>query len=81
MRVVRYSNQKVDEPTVAVDLSDLHGIIEKYKYTKGNIIPLLQSTQALFGYIPREAFELISQKTGHALSKLYGVATFMLSLG
>ncbi len=40
------------------------------------MIPLLQGTQELFGYIPREAFEKISNDTGIKLSEIYGVATF-----
>ncbi len=59
-----------------VDLSLLDPIIEKYKNKKGNTIPLLQSTQHLFGYIPAKAFDYISQKTGLKISDMYGVATF-----
>jgi len=58
------------------DLSALLPIIEKYINKKGNLIPLLQGTQNLFGYIPEEAFRLIAKKTGHKLSDMYGVATF-----
>jgi NADH-quinone oxidoreductase subunit E len=47
-----------------------------YKAKKGNLIPLLQGTQDIFGYVPREAFEKISKETGNALSDMYGVATF-----
>lgn len=58
------------------DLTKLDHLILKYKGKKGNLIPLLQGTQELFGYIPRNAFNKISEETGLELSKLYGVATF-----
>jgi NADH-quinone oxidoreductase subunit E len=40
------------------------------------MIPLLQGTQAIFGYLPRVAFEKIAAETGLDLSDMYGVATF-----
>lgn len=58
------------------DLSALLPIIEKYINKKGNLIPLLQETQNLYGYIPSEAFRILAEKTGHKLSDMYGVATF-----
>lgn len=58
------------------DLSLLDPLIEKYKGRKGNMIPLLQGAQNIYGYIPKEAFEKLSQDTGLSLSEMYGVATF-----
>jgi NADH-quinone oxidoreductase subunit E len=40
------------------------------------MIPLLQGTQELYGYLPRKAFEKISVETGLKLSEMFGVATF-----
>ncbi|HRX31334.1 MAG: NADH-quinone oxidoreductase subunit NuoE [Bacteroidales bacterium] len=59
-----------------VDLKLIEPLIEKYKGKKGNLIPLLQGVQSIYGYIPRSAFELLSAKTGLKLSDMYGVATF-----
>lgn len=59
-----------------IDLNLLIPVIEKYKGKKGNLIPLLQGTQEIFGYIPREAFVMIHEKTGLELNELFGVATF-----
>lgn len=59
-----------------IDLSLLDNVIEKYKSKKGSTIPLLQATQQIYGYIPREAFHYISKHTGIKLSELFGVATF-----
>ena len=36
----------------------------------------MQGTQNIYGYIPAEAFKLISEKTGITTSDMYGVATF-----
>lgn len=77
MRITRISKEKeAKEVQKDYDLSLLQPIIEKYKDKKGNLIPLLQGTQNLFGYIPRDAFLKISEETGIRLSDIYGVATF-----
>ncbi len=59
-----------------VDLKLLDPVIEKYKDKKGSLIPLLQGTQNIFGFIPEEAFYKLSSQTGISLSDMYGVATF-----
>ena len=76
MRIERISPLVVAEEKDEVDLSLLDHLIEKYKGKKGNLIPLLQGTQNLFGYLPREAFGKIARETGLSLSDMYGVATF-----
>jgi len=76
MRIARISKEKVIEEQIPADLSLIDPLIEKYKGKKGNMIPLLQGTQALFGYIPAEAFEKLAKETGLNLSDMYGVATF-----
>jgi len=59
-----------------LDLAPLDDILDKYRGQKGAVIPILQQTQEVFGYLPREALEAISRKTHVPLSNLYGVATF-----
>lgn len=59
-----------------IDLELLTPLIEKYKHKKGNVIPLLQGTQDIYGYIPDVAFRVISLETGLSTSDMYGVATF-----
>lgn len=59
-----------------VDLNLLQPLIEKYKDHKGNMIPVLQGAQAVYGYIPREAFYHLSEALGLNLSDMFGVATF-----
>jgi len=59
-----------------IDLSLMDPLILKYKHKKGNLIPLLQATQELYGFIPRQAFIKLNRETGLELNEMYGVATF-----
>lgn len=43
---------------------------------EGSLIPLLQAIQSEFGYISREAVEVVSAVLSVSESKVYGVATF-----
>jgi len=76
MRIARIGKEKEAIEQPVVDLSMIDPLIEKYKGKKGNMIPILQGVQNIFGYIPREAFLKISKATGLKLSEMYGVATF-----
>ncbi|MCE1165726.1 MAG: NADH-quinone oxidoreductase subunit NuoE [Bacteroidetes bacterium] len=77
MRVTRINQKESAVKTEAkVDLKLLEPLIKKYKSKKGNLIPLLQGTQNLFGYIPPEAMMMLSRETGLKISDMYGVATF-----
>ena len=78
MRVHRITKEKEKENTlkVEIDLSLLDPVISKYKNVKGNMIPLLQQTQSIYGFIPAGAFVKISEETSLNLSDMYGVATF-----
>ena len=48
----------------------------RYDGAPGELIPLLQSAQDHFGYIPRRAIAYISAVTGIPDSDVYGVITF-----
>lgn len=76
MRITRINTHLTGVEQEKVDLSSINILIEKYRNKKGNMIPLLQGVQEIFGYIPRDAFETISKETGLELSDMYGVATF-----
>lgn len=54
----------------------LEKIVAACREHKGNVISLLQETQAAFGYVPKEAVEYFAEELGIAPSKFYGVATF-----
>ena len=76
MRVERISHHNKAIKGDTPDLEQLNPLIDQYKGKKGNMIPLLQGAQHIFGYIPAEAFEKLSRETGLSLSEMYGVATF-----
>jgi NADH:ubiquinone oxidoreductase subunit E len=57
-------------------LNRLEEIIISYKEKPGALIPVLQATQSLFGYIPRNAMLKISAILNEPMSKIFGVVTF-----
>ncbi len=77
MRISRIEQTKtIDNQVDDVDLSLLDPIIEKYKNKRGMMIPLLQKTQDVYGYLPKQAFPKLAKDTGLKLSDMYGVASF-----
>ena len=76
MRITRINTNIVEIEQDKADLSSIDPLIKKYRNKKGNMIPILQGVQEIFGYIPRNAFKKISKETGLELSDMYGVATF-----
>ncbi|MFH2142735.1 MAG: NADH-quinone oxidoreductase subunit NuoE [Bacteroidota bacterium] len=77
MRVKRLKKDSVTGEIIdQVDLNLVDPLINKYRGSKGNMIPLLQGVQELYGYIPREAFLKLNQEAGLKLNDMYGVATF-----
>lgn len=65
-----------DDLKTQIDVHLLDEVIQKYGHIEGSMISILQQTQELYGYIPIDAIEYISEKTGIHSSKIYGVATF-----
>ena len=51
-------------------------LLKEWRGVKGNVIPLLQKTQELFGFLPMDAMRKISHVTGKTQAEIYGVATF-----
>ncbi len=62
--------------TGAIDLKPLDAILEEYNGQKGVVIPILQRAQEVYGYLPREVMQAISEKANIPIARLYGVATF-----
>ncbi len=62
--------------TFTLDLSPLDEVLDTYAGQKGALIPILQRTQEIYGYLPPDALKKISRETNTPLSKIYGVATF-----
>lgn len=59
-----------------IDLTLMDEVLQKYADVKGSLITILQKTQDIYGYLPKSAIELISEKTGIATSEIMGVGTF-----
>ena len=59
-----------------VDLNLIAPVLDEYADVKGSLITILQNTQEIYGYLPKEAIELISKRTGIATSEIMGVGTF-----
>ena len=51
-------------------------ILEPWRGRKGFLIPVLQSVQHVFGYVPKEAIEAISREMKMPTAEIYGVVTF-----
>ncbi|MBU2604099.1 MAG: NADH-quinone oxidoreductase subunit NuoE [Actinobacteria bacterium] len=58
------------------DEAPLRDLLETYQDQRGALIPLLQGTQAAYGYLPAEAMESIARALREPLSQVFGVATF-----
>ena len=59
-----------------LDLSPLEAVFQEYQDQKGALIPVLQHAQDIYGYLPPEVLEKISECMGVPSSQVYGVATF-----
>ena len=54
----------------------LISVIEKYKDTKGALIPVLHEAQEIYGYLPLSVQKIISAGLNIPLAEIYGVITF-----
>jgi len=58
------------------DLSKLEPTLEKYGGAPGSLITILQKAQDIYGYLPMDVIDYISEKMGVKPAKVMGVATF-----
>ena len=61
---------------MAFDYRELDNILQKNEFKSSNIIAILQDTQEIYRYLPREVFPYLSEKLGISVAKIYSVATF-----
>ena len=54
----------------------LIAVIDKYRGTKGALMPVLQEAQEIYGYLPVEVQKIIATRMGVSLEEVYGVSTF-----
>jgi len=56
--------------------AQLAALIAEYKGQEGNMMPVLQGAQAIYGYLPIEVQKMIAEGLDVSLEEVYGVATF-----
>ena len=54
----------------------IHGFCDAFDNLPGELINVLHKTQSEFGYLPAEVQEVIAEKMGIPVAKVYGVVTF-----
>ena len=59
-----------------IDLKQIEGVLDELAKVKGSLITILQKTQDIYGYLPKDAIIYISERSGIAESEIMGVATF-----
>ena len=59
-----------------IDLKQIEGVLDELAKVKGSLITILQKTQDIYGYLPKDAIIYISERTGIAESEIMGVPTF-----
>ncbi|MGN1328755.1 MAG: NADH-quinone oxidoreductase subunit NuoE [Eubacterium sp.] len=59
-----------------IDLTLIKDVLDELADVKGSLITILQKTQDVYGYLPKDAVIYISERTGIAESEIMGVATF-----
>lgn len=57
-------------------LNKLEHIINENMKQPGALMPILNETQELFGYLPEDAQKMISEALNISMAEIYGVATF-----
>ena len=56
--------------------AQLAALIAEYKGQEGNMMPVLQGAQEIYGYLPVEVQKMIAEVLDVSLEEVYGVATF-----
>jgi NADH:ubiquinone oxidoreductase subunit E len=62
--------------TATVDLEAIDRALSRFAEFDGNLIMMLHEIQTICNYLPEEALELLSRKTGFSLQRIYSIATF-----
>lgn len=59
-----------------IDLGLVQTVIDNYKNEPGGLIPVLQKTQEIYGYLPLPVLEVIAEELKIKRAKVYSTATF-----
>jgi formate dehydrogenase subunit gamma len=77
---LRRAGRPVPDPAYrrfdAIDLAAVDGILEKYDFDRKEMLAILESIQAAYGYIPVAALKRVSQVSGAPYALIYGTATY-----
>ena len=65
-----------EEATEGELLARLDEVLEEYKDKSGNLIPVLQIAQGIFGYLPENVLKRIALALGKSYSEVAGVVGF-----
>lgn len=63
-------------PASGVDLALLDETLREYDGDSDNLVPILQRTQEIYGYLPEEVLYHIAAATGYPAAAVFGVSTF-----
>lgn len=63
----------IDTPEQA---NEFERVLEQYKDTPGAVMPIMQETQRIYGYLPYEVQKKISDALQVNMEEIYGIATF-----
>lgn len=58
------------------DLTLLEDVLRQYEDIPGSLITILQKTQDIYGYLPRDVIYHIADRIGSTPAEIMGVATF-----
>jgi len=59
-----------------INWAKIDEIIERYKDKPGSIIPVLEETQSIVGYLPKEVLHKVADSLNISRSIVYGIVTF-----
>jgi NADH:ubiquinone oxidoreductase 24 kD subunit len=62
--------------SVLCDVKTLDEILARHQYDSGNIIAILQDTQEVYRYLPKEVFSYYAEKLGISKAQIFSIATF-----
>lgn len=81
---MRRSGRPVPDPAYRpyplVDLGEVDRILEEFDHDPGQMLDILEATQAAYGYLPVAALKRISHATGAWYAMIYGTASFYAHL-
>lgn len=59
-----------------LDLRPVEELVERHRGQRGVLIPLLQRVQEIYGYVPKEAVDLLARELDVYPVQIYGILTF-----